>query len=487
MEYILQRYSLMESNGTEMYFDADEIVDLLDYFEEEDDFDHYEKVLELGQKLHPENQDIKIRMCRALVYREDYDTALRAIERIGDPDDPELELLKMECFCALDRFDEVWEYVEKKQAENSDELEEIFEYLAPVMNELNCFNEAQILLQRGLAIFPDNLILKEEYCYYLEMQGQPQQALSICSELIDTDPYSADYWYMQGRLFLMQSDYDKAVDAFDFALACDDSDVEIKVMKAYCLFMNEHYEKAIDVYLELLSDGHSSQNIQPYLAECYMKSEHFEQAYALFKGLLDDLDIARGLTLYKNYIRCCLETGRENEAGKILPEMAARFPKDLLLLALQAFVHLATGEQDEAVEITVDILDAVYQASVQGNRMPEMMKNMYSLGQNVKQLIEEIHRLTEPQVKKSYLPIHKAMNYLMEGDMKRFCRKYAKCPPEMIVGYLHRIFSTVRGFPDRLLTANGFLQASEIHPRPAECVASDQLSSSYLTNGFHNN
>ncbi|MDR2764936.1 MAG: tetratricopeptide repeat protein [Tannerella sp.] len=487
MNYILQRYSLMESSGTEIYFDADEIVDLLDHFEETGEFEHYEKVLELGQKLHPENQDIKIRICRALIYREEYETALRTIERIGDPDNLELNLLKMECFCALGHFNEIWAFIEEKQAENSEELEDIFEYLAPVMNELSRFDEAYLLLHRGLALFPDNLTLKEEYCYYLEMQGRPQQALLICNELIDADPYSVDYWYMQGRLCLMQGDYDKAVDAFDFALACDDSDIEIKVMKAYCLFMNEHYEKAIDVYLELLSDGHFSQNIQPYLAECYMKSEHFEQAYTIFKELLEDTDIAQGLALYKNYIRCCLETGRENEANEILPEMATRFPEDLLLLTLQAFVHLATGEQDEAVEITLYILNLVYEASVEGKRMPEMTKHMHSLGQNVKQMIEDIFRLTEPRMKKSYLPVHQAVYCLMKGDMKRFRKKYAKCPPDLVAGYLRRIFSAIRGLPDEPRAKKGFLLANEIHSESAECVASNQLSSSYLTNGYHNN
>ncbi|MDR2041528.1 MAG: tetratricopeptide repeat protein, partial [Tannerella sp.] len=475
MKYILQRYSLMESSGTETYFDADEIVDLLDYFEESGDFDHYEKVLDLGCKLHPENQDIKIRICRALIYREEYDTALRTIERIGDADDSELNLLKMECFCALGRFDEVWAFVEEKQAEKSGELEDIFEYLAQVMNELDHLDEAHTLLQRGLALFPENPILKEEYCYYLEMQGRAQEALPICSELLDEDPYSVDYWYMQGRLFFMEGDFDKAIDAFDFALACDDSDVEIKVMKAYSLFMSEHYEKAIDVYLELLSDGHFSRNIlQPYLAECYMKSEHFEQAYAIFKDLFEDTDIARELELYKNYIRCCLETGRESEANEILPEMAARFPEDLLRLALQAFVHLAAGEQDEAVDIIAQILDTVYQASVQGNSMSEIMKHMRGLGQPVKQIIEEIHRLIAPQAKRSYQPVHQAVNSLIEGDMKLFCKRYAKCPPEMVAGYLRLICSVVRRFPDESRTKTGFLLAKEIHPQPAEWVASDQ-------------
>jgi tetratricopeptide (TPR) repeat protein len=480
----------MESNGTEMYFDADEIVDLLDHFEEADDFDHYEKVLELGRKLHPENQDIKIRMCRSLIHSEEYDKALQMIERIGDTEDLELNLLKMGCFCALDRYDEIWAFINARQAQNSEELEDVFEYLAPVMNELNKLDEVHALIRKGLEFFPDNLVLKEEYCYYLEMQGQPQQALPICNELIDADPYEIDYWYMQGRIYLTLSDYDKAVDAFDFALACDETDVEIKILKAYCLFMNKHYEKAIEVYLDVLEDDCpvDEENIQPYLAECYMKSEHFEQAYAIFKKLIDNENMAKGLALYKNFIHCCLETERENEANELLPTVAACFPEDLLLLVLQAFAHLVKGEQEDVVRITGLILDLVYQVYAQKRSTPEMVKSMDYLGRNLKQIITEIQRLIEPQIKTLYFPVHQAMKHLTNGHMKQFCRKYETCSPEMVSGYLYEMFSVIRGAVTiEAQEETVFLPASEIRLPVAECVASNKLSSRYLENIYHNN
>ena len=36
----------------------------------------------------------------------------------------------------------------------------------------------------------------------------------------------------------MVGDYEKAIEAFDFALTCDDSDTELKILKAYCLYID---------------------------------------------------------------------------------------------------------------------------------------------------------------------------------------------------------------------------------------------------------
>ncbi|MDR3269434.1 MAG: multidrug transporter [Tannerella sp.] len=485
---ILQRYSIVENKGIEMYFDADEIVDLLDYFEEMNDFDHFEKVLALGQKLHPENPDIKIRICRSYIYHEEYEKALELIDRFGDQEDLEVNLLRMECLCCLDHYEEVIAFVDAQQAQQSEALEEIFEYLAPVLNEPEKHEEAYNFIRRGLALFPENLILKEEYCYYLEMQGLPQLALPICKELIDANPYAIDYWYMQGRFYLLLGDYDKAVDAFDFALACDDSDMEVKILKAYCLFMNEHYEKAIEVYLDLLSgENNMDEHIQPLLAECYMKSDHYEQAYTIFKELLENTDIAKGLALYKNYIHCCLETEREKEATDLLPEVAAHFPEDLLLLSLQAVVHIAKGEQEEAVCIIMQILDLLYHIQSKKGDLQIMIKSLRYLGQNLKQVIDEIHRVIGLGLEAPYRPVHQAIKHLLNGDMEKFCRKYGVCSSESISGYLNRIFSVIRGVSQATHPKTDFLFANEIRPEAVECITSEKLSSHYLTNKHHYN
>ncbi len=159
----------------------------------------------------------------------------------------------MECYCSLNQYPKVLEITEelitrivtiwRKSSSTS-----------PILNDLDMNKEARDFVDRGLALFPDNLILKNELCYILETEGDVPRAIELCNELIDKNPFSYEYWFTLGRLHSMVGDYEKAIEAFDFALTCDDSDTELKILKAYCLYMNESYEKAIEEYQEIEGD-----------------------------------------------------------------------------------------------------------------------------------------------------------------------------------------------------------------------------------------
>ena len=282
---LLERYKEMHEKGTEVYFDADEIIRLLEYFEDENDFEGFTQVLELGLKLHPENIGIKIKECKVYIYQEKYAEALEHIKSIGDDDDPELLLLKLQCLYVMDFHHEADALLEQHPVD--EELGIIYEDLTPILSEIGKNDVAFKLVKHAIQLFPDSVVLKEELCYHEEMAGNLQRALQICRELIDIDPYSIDYWYIQGRILSNLGQYEEAIHSFDFALTCDEDDVEVRLLRAYCLFMNENYEKAIEAYLDLLSDKKDiTDHIEPILAECYLKADDFEHAYTLFNQLL---------------------------------------------------------------------------------------------------------------------------------------------------------------------------------------------------------
>lgn len=295
---LLERYKEMHEKGTEAYFDADEIIQLLEYFEDENDFDEFIRALELGLKLHPENIGIKIKECKAYIYREKYAEALERIKSIGDDDDPELLLLKMQCLYVMDLHHEADALLEQHPVD--EELRMIYEDLTPLLSEVGKNEEASRLVKHAIQLFPDSIVLKEELCYHEEMTGNLQQALQICRELIDINPYNADYWYIQGRLLSNLGQYEEAIHSFDFALTCNEDDVEVRLLRAYCLFMNENYEKAIEAYLDLLSDKKDiTDHIEPILAECYLKADDFKRAYTLFNKLLGKSEILSQVARYK--------------------------------------------------------------------------------------------------------------------------------------------------------------------------------------------
>lgn len=310
---LLERYKQMKEQGAEIYFDADDILELLEHFENTNEFNEFQYTLKLGLKLHPHNSDIRVKECKFHVYHEEYEKALQLISQIGDEDNPELLIIKLECLYATAHYNEANTYIENHPVD--EELEEIYEYLVPVLSEMGKDEIACQLVKRGIKIFPDNTVLKEELCYHAEMTGNLHQAVQLCNELIDANPYSVDYWYILGRLLSNLHDYENAIEAFDFALTCDDTDIEVKLLRAYCLFMNENYEKAMEAYLDLLSNTKDmTEHIEPILAEYYMKADDFERVYTLFSRLLGKPAISRQITGYETRIRHLSETTQSEDA-----------------------------------------------------------------------------------------------------------------------------------------------------------------------------
>ncbi|MDR2388993.1 MAG: tetratricopeptide repeat protein [Tannerellaceae bacterium] len=357
---LLQRYLAANKRGVEIYFDADEIDALLDAFELKEDFTHYEPLLALGLKLHPDNTELKLRKCKFHLYNEEYRQALDLLEGMPGVNSEDADLLRLECYCTLKQYEKAVSYVEELLRNHCDYIEDVFEFLVPILVDLDMRSEAKDFIERGQRFFPHNLLLKEELCYLLEAEGNYEEAIRICNELIDKVPYSYDYWYLLGRLYSQTSDYDNAIDAFDFALTCDDSDEELKVLKAYCFFMNENYEKAIEIYSELIDGELITDRVNALIAECYIRLEDFEQAYQLLKKIFDnqpqDSDLEPDETIYISFIRCCVETDREAEASQALIRAADIFPDNVRILSLLALNYLERGKESLALNITRKIL-----------------------------------------------------------------------------------------------------------------------------------
>ncbi|MFV0581067.1 MAG: tetratricopeptide repeat protein [Parabacteroides gordonii] len=436
---LLQRYLDAHEKGKEPYFDADELSDLLDSFEESDDYKYFDEVLALGLKLHPGNTDLQIRQCRFYVYNEDYDSALALIDSIAETDNQDLDLLRLECFCMLDEYDKVVEFTEDIAARDCDYLELAFEYIAPLLSDMDMGKEAHDYIKRGIALFPDNLTLKDELCYNLEMEGDIDGAIAICNELIDKDPYSHDYWFSLGRLYSIKSEFDKAIEAFDFALTCDDSDPELKILKAYCLYMNENYEKALEVYKEIESESDMSERIKPLMAECYIKLEDYEGAYAMLKDIIGKKVTANEPAAYINYIRCCTETDRDREASKALVKAVELFPNNVRILSLLALTYVENGEDKLAIETTERLFDVLDQGN---DYQPEDYESLFHAGQflymkgEIEKALKYYHKVMEVNPDMPYIHLHMAMAYLAKGDMRHFGEHFSQTSPQELVEYL---------------------------------------------------
>lgn len=472
---LLQRYLSAREIGKEPYFDADEVDELLGSFEESDNYDYFDEVLALGLKLHPGNTDLQIRQCKFFVYNEDYNNALALIDSIAETDNQDLDLLRLECYCMLNRYDKVIEYTEKLIEKNCDYLEAVFESIAPLLSDMDMNNEARDFINRGIRLFPQNLVLKDELCYNLEIDGDIDGAISICNELIDQNPYSHEYWFTLGRLYSTKPEYEQAIDAFDFALTCDDSDPEVKILKAYCLYMNENYEKALEVYQDINSDFEITGRIKPLMAECYIKLENFEKAYNLLKDTIGKKVIDNEPATYINFIRCCKETGRHQEASYILTKAVKLFPDNVRILSLQALAHVENGEDKPAVETAERLFEVL---DKEEHYLPEDYESLFHIGKylytkgDIDKAIKYFIKVYAVNPDLPFICLYIAMCYLVKRDLEHFCEYFNKATPEELINFLE----------------NSGFDFSKIEPRSQDKhIPPEDLTKDFLNNKDNNN
>lgn len=445
---LLQRYLSARDIGKEPYFDADELSELLDSFEESEDYQYYGEVLALGLKLHPGNIDIKIRQGRFHVYNEEYNEAIALIDSIAETDNQDLDLIRLECYCMLNQYDKIIEYTEQLIEDDCDYLETVFEYIVPLLNDMDMVDEANDYMKRGIDLFPDNLLLKDELCYTLEVEGKFEEAINVCNEMIDKDPYSYDNWFTLGRLYSFNNEFDKAIEAFDFALTCDDTDPELKVLKAYCHYMNENYEKALEVYLEVVNNPDKkkkkfpmSDRIIALMAECYMKLEDYEGAYNILKDIIGKNNSLESAT-YINYIRCCTETERDREASKMLMRAVKLFPTDIRILSVLALTYVENGEDELAIE-TTERLFALLDNDKEHNS-PEDYDSLLNAAQflymkgDMEKALKYYNKILEIRPSTPFIHLHMAMAYLELGDVKHFRKHFSRTSHQDMINYLEQ-------------------------------------------------
>ena len=339
----------------------------------------------------------------------------------------------------LDQYDKLIEYTERLIEEKCDYLETVFECTAPLLSDMEMNDEARDFIRRGIVLFPDNLVLKDELCYNMELEGDIDGAIDLCNELIDKDPYSHEYWFTLGRLYSIKSEFDKAIEAFDFALTCDDSDPELKILKAYCLYMNENYEKALEVYQDIDATSEMAERIKPLMAECYIKLEDFEGAYNLLKDIIGKKATANEPAAYINFIRCCAETERDREASKTLNKAVELFPNNVRILSLLALTYVENGKDKQAIETTERLFDILDKGE---NYLPEDYESLFHAGQylymkgEIDKALKYYKKVYAVNPDLPYMHLHMAMAYLAKGDMKHFGEHFSQTSPKELVKYL---------------------------------------------------
>jgi len=266
---ILEKYEIMLLEGVTVYFEAEQLTDIAEYYSKNGDLKKASDAIELALRMHPGSTDPMIFKARTFMIRGNLQSAYEWAESIPDQADREVAFLYAELMIAENRPDDASDYMEKKllQGEFDDDDGEKYNTIHDIALLFmdNQFYEQGMLWAKKLLhfalcmqLYPDEIIRAKEMLATCYMGCEKlDEAVTLLNEVIDEDPYNHRAWLVLGDIKAFMQEWDQAIDCYDYVLAIDAEHHMAMLSKANCFVKLANYEKAYTLFDRLLESGYS--------------------------------------------------------------------------------------------------------------------------------------------------------------------------------------------------------------------------------------
>jgi len=248
-QIMLNRFEFMLKTNDVFFFDSEEFEIIINHYLDNGKMSLAKKAIRIGLEQHPSSASLKLYLVEVYVIEDKLKQAEELLDEIYELEKSNEEvyiqkanihsrknehqkaisLLKIALDISLDKS-EIWSIIgiEYLFMENYEKALENFKY---------CVNDD---LDNQSALH--NVI----YCY--DVLGQHKEAISFLLGYLDKRPYSDVAWQSIGKQYFILKNYNKALEAYDFAIICDDTFVGAYLEKGRVLEKLGFYKKAIECY-----------------------------------------------------------------------------------------------------------------------------------------------------------------------------------------------------------------------------------------------
>ncbi len=246
-QQLFSSYETSLASGEAIFLDADDLVDIADYYNLQGQHEQATAVVEQGLALYPDNVLLNVFMARKALDNDDIDEALRIAEGITDKDAPDYHYLQAEILIAQDRIDEADHYL--RDYGKSVDPDEYNDFVMDVANLYIDYSVNQKALEWMMRIkAADSDDYKELMGRALFGLGKYKDSQRIFNELIDHNPFSKHYWTALATAQYMDEDYNGAVTSSEYAIAIDPTDPDSLLAKANGLMKLTNYDEALEYF-----------------------------------------------------------------------------------------------------------------------------------------------------------------------------------------------------------------------------------------------
>lgn len=246
-QQLLSSYENAQTSGNSLFLDADEFVDIADYYSMNGEADKADEAVERGLGLFPDDVLLNVFMTRKALNAGDYDEANRRADQIADKEAPDYHYLRAEILIAQGKIEDADRYL--REYGKTVDTDEYLDFVKDVANLYIDYDVSRKAYEwMGQSVDDDSDDFKELMARTLFGLGKYKDSQRLFNELIDHNPFSTKYWTALASAQYMDEDYQGAVSSSEYAIAIDPQDPDGLLSKANGLMKLGNYEEAAEYF-----------------------------------------------------------------------------------------------------------------------------------------------------------------------------------------------------------------------------------------------
>ncbi|MDR3226319.1 MAG: tetratricopeptide repeat protein [Prevotellaceae bacterium] len=285
-EKLVKRYE----NDRQHYFKLEEFIAIADYYALNNNYKNALEVNNTAEIFYPSSFELKTIKADLYIKNNEFEKAEKIIKDIEYNSDviTDVYILRGE-ICLKKRQYKSAEKLFDKAIELSDEkdfaIELICDFLV-TMHQLQLAKKYLELAQKTIKNINPDLLYWLAKCYETEAEyGKAAKTLESMTEITPFDEY---LWDELGDTYMLITEYEKAIKAFDFRLAVSDKDAQDTLInKAECLSIIGENDSAKKLYNKILDSEKENIDAMYGIAKCYEHEKLYDAAEKLYLNIIE--------------------------------------------------------------------------------------------------------------------------------------------------------------------------------------------------------
>jgi tetratricopeptide (TPR) repeat protein len=336
-EKLAKRYE----NDKQRYFALDEFIAISDYYVLNRNYKNALEVNSTAEIFYPSSFELKAIKADLYIKCNEFEKAEEVIKTIECNSEmiPDIYILKGEICIKKSQYKSAEKLFDKALKLSEDKeyaLEIICDFLV-MAHQIQFAKKYLELAQKTISDINSDLLYWLGKCY--EYESEYGKAANIYEKMTAIDPFDENAWDDLGDAYMLMSEYEKAIKAFDFRLAASSANAsETLINKAECLSILKKNDEAIKIYNKILDFEKDNTDAMFGIAKCYEREGIYGIAERIYFDIVSQdpeyIDAYYGLAIiyaqkndFKTAEKFMRKTLNDNE---IIPAFLIQMSKILL-------------------------------------------------------------------------------------------------------------------------------------------------------------